>query len=67
MNNSISVRILNDQAERLEQIKERLEQENERIFTDTEYQLERARMLGMMEMAKVFDVNIEDYRWVYAC
>jgi hypothetical protein len=67
MNNSISVRILNDQAERLEQIKERLEQENARIFTDTEYQNERARMLGMMEMAKVFDVNIDDYRWVYAC
>jgi hypothetical protein len=44
-----------------------LEEKEVRVSADAGYQFERAKMIGMLDMARAFDVNIDEYRWVYAC
>lgn len=67
MNNSISLMVLNDQSEMLLKLRKDLDEQNILVTTNNRYQFERAKMLGMLEMARAFDMNIDTYRWVYAC
>jgi len=67
MNNTISLMVLNDQSEMLLKLRKDLDEQNFLVTTNNRYHLERAKMIGMLEMARAFDMNIDTYRWVYAC
>lgn len=67
MNNTVSLMVLNDQSQMLLRLRNDLDEQNILVTTNNRYQLERAKMIGMLEMARAFDMNIDTYRWVYAC
>jgi hypothetical protein len=67
MNNTVATMLLNEQSKQLLSLRGRLEEKEVRVSADAGYQFERAKMIGMLDMARAFDVNIDEYRWVYAC
>jgi hypothetical protein len=67
MNNTVATMLLNEQSKQLLSLRRRLEEKEVRVSADAGYQFERAKMIGMLDMARAFDVNIDEYRWVYAC
>ena len=67
MNNTVATMLLNEQSKQLLSLRGRLEEKEVRVSADAGYQFERAKMIGMLDMARAFDMNIDDYRWVYAC
>jgi hypothetical protein len=67
MNNTVATMLLNEQSKQLLSLRGRLEEKEVRVSADAGYQFERAKMIGMLDMARAFDMNIDEYRWVYAC
>jgi hypothetical protein len=67
MNNTVATMLLNEQSKQLLSLRGRLEEKEVRVSADAGYQFERAKMIGMLDMARAFDVNIDEYRWIYAC
>jgi hypothetical protein len=67
MNNTVATMLLNEQSKQLLSLRGRLEDKEVRVSADAGYQFERAKMIGMLDMARAFDVNIDEYRWIYAC
>ena len=67
MNNTVATMLLNEQSKQLLSLRGRLEEKEVRVSADAGYQFERAKMIGMLDMARAFDVNIDEYRWVYSC
>ncbi len=62
-----SIALLKSQANFLLSLREKLELRNIRVSGDNTYQWERAKMIGMLDMARTIDVNIDEFRWVYSC
>ena len=62
-----SISLLKSQANFLLSLREKLELRNIRVSGDNTYQWERAKMIGMLDMARTIDVNIDEFRWVYSC
>jgi hypothetical protein len=59
--------LLTEQSRFLLNLRESLEKQNIRVSDNRTYQWERAKMIGMLDMARAMDLDIDDYRWVYAC
>ena len=59
--------LLQEQSRFLLNLRESLEKQNVRISDDKTYQWERAKMIGMLDMARAIDLDIDDFRWVYSC
>lgn len=62
-----SIELLKNQADFLLSLREKLESRNIRVSGDNTYQWERAKMIGMLDMARTIDINIDEFRWVYSC
>lgn len=62
-----SIDLLKNQANFLLSLRDKLEARNIRVSGDNTYQWERAKMIGMLDMARTIDVNIDEFRWVYSC
>lgn len=67
MNNSVVTMLLDEQSKQLLMLRDKLDGHGVRVSADKGYQYERAKMIGMLEIARAFDVDIDNYRWVYAC
>ena len=59
--------LLQEQARFLLNLRESLEKQNVRVSDNRSYQWERAKMIGMLDIAKSLDMDIDDFRWVYSC
>lgn len=59
--------LLKEQSNFLLNLRESLEKRNVRVSENRTYQFERAKMIGMLDMARAIDLDIDEYRWVYAC
>jgi hypothetical protein len=59
--------LLTEQSRFLLNLRESLEKQNIRVSNNSTYQWERAKMIGMLDMARAMDMDIEDFRWVYSC
>jgi hypothetical protein len=59
--------LLTEQSRFLLNLRESLEKRNIRVSDNSTYQWERAKMIGMLDMARAMDMDIDDFRWVYSC
>jgi hypothetical protein len=59
--------LLTEQSRFLLNLRESLEKQNIRVSDNRTYQWERAKMIGMLDMARAIDLDIDDFRWVYSC
>jgi hypothetical protein len=59
--------LLQEQSRFLLNLRESLEKQNIRVSNNSTYQWERAKMIGMLDMARAIDLDIDDFRWVYSC
>jgi hypothetical protein len=59
--------LLTEQSRFLLNLRESLEKQNVRVSDNSTYQWERAKMIGMLDMARAIDLDIDDFRWVYSC
>ena len=59
--------LLQEQSRFLLNLRESLEKQNVRVSDNSTYQWERAKMIGMLDMARAIDLDIDDFRWVYSC
>jgi len=59
--------LLQEQSRFLLNLRESLEKQNIRVSDNRTYQWERAKMIGMLDMARAIDLDIDDFRWVYSC
>jgi hypothetical protein len=59
--------LLTEQSRFLLNLRESLEKQNIRVSDNRTYQWERAKMIGMLDMARAMDLDINDFKWVYAC
>jgi hypothetical protein len=59
--------LLTEQSRFLLNLRESLEKQNIRVSDNSTYQWERAKMIGMLDMARTIDLDIDDFRWVYSC
>ena len=59
--------LLQEQSRFLLSLRESLEKQNIRVSDNRTYQWERAKMIGMLDMARAIDLDIDDFRWVYSC
>ena len=59
--------LLKEQSRFLLNLRESLEKQNIRVSDNRTYQYERAKMIGMLDMARAMDLDINDFKWVYAC
>jgi hypothetical protein len=59
--------LLQEQSRFLLNLRESLEKRNVRVSDNSTYQWERAKMIGMLDMARAIDLDIDDFRWVYSC
>jgi hypothetical protein len=59
--------LLTEQSRFLLNLRESLEKQNIRVSDNSTYQWERAKMIGMLDMARAMDMDIDDFRWVYSC
>jgi hypothetical protein len=59
--------LLQEQSRFLLNLRESLEKQNIRVSDNRTYQWERAKMIGMLDMARTIDLDIDDFRWVYSC
>jgi hypothetical protein len=59
--------LLTEQSRFLLNLRESLEKQNIRVSNNSTYQWERAKMIGMLDMARAMDMDIDDFRWVYSC
>lgn len=59
--------LLQEQSRFLLNLRESLEKQNVRVSDNSTYQWERAKMIGMLDMARAMDLDINDFKWVYAC
>ena len=59
--------LLKEQSRFLLNLRESLEKQNIRVSNNSTYQWERAKMIGMLDMARAMDLDINDFKWVYAC
>jgi hypothetical protein len=59
--------LLTEQSRFLLNLRESLEKQNIRVSDNSTYQWERAKMIGMLDMARAIDLDIDDFRWVYSC
>lgn len=61
-NNSI-IQNLDQQEKYILSIRERLEKRNLRTSQSLEY--ERAKFIGMLEIAKILEIDVSTYSWIY--
>lgn len=59
--------LLTEQSRFLLNLRESLEKQNIRVSDNRTYQWERAKMIGMLDMARSMDLDINDFKWVYSC
>jgi hypothetical protein len=59
--------LLTEQSRFLLNLRESLEKQNVRVSDNSTYQWERAKMIGMLDMARAIDLDIDEFRWVYSC
>jgi hypothetical protein len=59
--------LLTEQSRFLLNLRESLEKRNIRVSDNSTYTWERAKMIGMLDMARAMDIDIDDFRWVYSC
>ena len=59
--------LLTEQSRFLLNLRESLEKQNIRVSDNRTYEWERAKMIGMLDMARAIDLDIDDFRWVYSC
>jgi hypothetical protein len=59
--------LLTEQSRFLLNLRESLEKRNIRVSDNSTYIWERAKMIGMLDMARAMDMDIDDFRWVYSC